>query len=150
MVESHHAYLKYLKKKYKALYPMLFLVMIVKCNSMAWRMNSIVTELQSVQTFTNFKSSDLCHCIHSKFLLYEDTSFLCIVHFQLPALVFLSTHPNWTTKVTWRNYIHVYTSDIPDTNNNSSHFFSVYHINDTINITYSWTLVFFYEKALLV
>ena len=28
---------------------MLFLVMIVKCNSMAWRMNSIVTELQSVQ-----------------------------------------------------------------------------------------------------
>ena len=77
---------------------------------LCWKhMNSIVTELQSVQLLLIWNHHIFVLVtlgIHFKSLLYEDTSFMCIqVHFQLPAFVFLSKHSNKITKVTWRNYM---------------------------------------------
>ena len=111
-------------------------------------MSSIVTELQSVQLLLTLNHQTFVLVIlgfHFKFLLYEDTSFLCIqVHFQLPALVFLSIHLNRTSEVTWRNYM--CTLVIFLTPITSMHISALFTISTIHSILIVVQLYFFFKK----
>ena len=120
-------------------------------------MNSIVTELQSVQLLLIWNHHIFVLVtlgIHFKSFLYEDTSFLCIeVHFQPPAFVFLSTHPNKITKVTWRNYMCTLVIFLtPKTIVPISALFTISTIQSSLVIVkhyffFKRTLIIFYAKA---